>query len=339
MKKHALVIGSGVASTAYISVLDFNKIKTSVIGSPYELKEIQNLKKNKKIKLFNLKFYNNIKFFFHNETQLINKKTINLIIIGTNTKGIDWAINILKKLQIDCPILLITKGIVKKKNKLLAISKYIKTKCSNDRIVMAAGPCLAKELINRSHTRTLFASTKISNAKYIKNILENEYYHPDVTQDINGAEICAAIKNIYATIIGSSFGQVGNLSKKKEDNYFNTSSGLFEQSLKEMKYITQKFKGKIDTAQGLAGAGDLYVSVLGGRNAKLGFYLGKGYLYKSIIKKQMRNVTVEGAELIKSSGTKILSIVGQKKLPLLKCLLKAIKGNRMLKIDWKQFTF
>ena len=41
MKKHALVIGSGVASTAYVSVLDFNKIKTSVIGSPYELKEIQ----------------------------------------------------------------------------------------------------------------------------------------------------------------------------------------------------------------------------------------------------------------------------------------------------------
>ena len=110
----------------------------------------------------------------------------------------------------------------------------------------------------------------------------------------------------------------GNLSKKKEDNYFNTSSGLFEQSLKEMKYITQKFKGKIDTAQGLAGAGDLYVSVLGGRNAKLGFYLGMGYLYKSIIKKQMKNVTVEGAELIKSSGTKILSLVGQKKLPLLK---------------------
>ena len=53
----------------------------------------------------------------------------------------------------------------------------------------------------------------------------------------------------------------------------------------------------------------------------------------------MKNVTVEGAELIKSSGTKILSLVGQKKLPLLKCLIKAIKGNRMLKIDWKQFTF
>ena len=97
MKKHALVIGSGVASTAYVSVLDFNKIKTSVIGSPYEFKEIENLKKNKKIKLFNLKLSSNINFFFDNETQFINKKTINLIIIGTNTKGIDWAINILNK--------------------------------------------------------------------------------------------------------------------------------------------------------------------------------------------------------------------------------------------------
>ena len=92
-----------------------------------------------------------------------------------------------------------------------------------------------------------------------------------------------------------------------------------------MKYIIQKFGGNIETAYGLAGAGDLYVSILGGRNAKLGFYLGKGFLYKSIVRKQMKNITVEGAELIKSSGAKILSLVGQKKLPLLKSLLKAIK--------------
>ena len=63
--------------------------------------------------------------------------------------------------------------------------------------------------------------------------------------------------------------------KNKDDNYFNTSSGLFEQSLKEMKYIVQKFGGNIDTTYGLAGAGDLYVSILGGRNARLGFLFGK----------------------------------------------------------------
>ena len=85
MKKHALVIGSGVASTAYVSVLDFNKIKTSVIGSPYELKEIQNLKKNKKIKLFNLIISEN--------THLVKKKSHKQIIrkVGGQqwTSGVD----------------------------------------------------------------------------------------------------------------------------------------------------------------------------------------------------------------------------------------------------------
>ena len=37
----------------------------------------------------------------------------------------------------------------------------------------------------------------------------------------------------------------------------------------------------------------------------------------------MKNITVEGAELIKSSGAKILSLVGQKKLPLLKISIKS----------------
>ena len=67
------------------------------------------------------------------------------------------------------------------------------------------------------------------------------------------------------------------MSKNKDDNYFNTSSGLFEQSLKEMKYIVQKFGGNIDTTYGLAGAGDLYVSILGGRNADWVFIWEKGF--------------------------------------------------------------
>ena len=328
MKNHVLVLGFGIAGTAYVSVLDFNKIKTSVIGSPFDKKNIKNIKKKRVNKIFNLNFSKNINFFYNDELSLIDFKSINLIIIGTNTNGIPWVTKVLNKIKRNCPILLITKGIMNYKNKIIPISKYISLKCSNNKVVMASGPCLAKELINKTHTRTLFASKKTAYAKYIKKIVENEYYHPEVTNDIKGAEICSAIKNIYATVIGSSPGQVGSLSKKKDDNYFNTSSGLFEQSLKEMKYIVKKFGGKINTAYGLAGAGDLHVSILGGRNAQLGFYLGKGLLYKSIVKKQMKNITVEGAELIKSSGAKILSLVGQKKLPLLKSLLKAIKKIR-----------
>ena len=55
MKNHVLVLGFGAASTAYVSVLDFNKIKTSVIGSPFDIKNIKIVKK-KKIKFLILIF-------------------------------------------------------------------------------------------------------------------------------------------------------------------------------------------------------------------------------------------------------------------------------------------
>ncbi len=338
MKIHTLVLGFGVASSAYSSLLEQNKIKTSIIGSPYDKKKINLLKKIRKDSFLNIKYSKNINFYNANEIKFLDKESINLIIVGTNTKGLDWAIKILNKLKIDCPLLLITKGIAKIKGKLVPISDYFFSKCYNHKVIMAAGPCLAKELINKSHTRTLFASRNSSYALYAKKILENNYYHPKISDDIQGAELCSAIKNIYAIVIGSAIGQVGEVAKNKKENYFNPSSGLFEQSLKEMKYIVQKFGGNSETVYGLAGAGDLYVSVLGGRNAKLGFYLGKGYLYKSIIRKQMKDITVEGAEVILSSGRKILNLIGPKKLPLLKSLLNSITSNKKLKIDWKQFT-
>ena len=86
MKNHVLVLGFGVASTAYVSVLDFNKIKTSVIGSPFDIKKIKIVKKKNKI--FNTNFSKNINFFYDYELGSIDIKSINLIIIGTNTNGI-----------------------------------------------------------------------------------------------------------------------------------------------------------------------------------------------------------------------------------------------------------
>jgi hypothetical protein len=35
-----LVLGFGVASSSYISLLDYNKKKVSVIGTPYDLKKL-----------------------------------------------------------------------------------------------------------------------------------------------------------------------------------------------------------------------------------------------------------------------------------------------------------
>ena len=46
-----LVLGFGVASSSYISLLDYNKKKVSVIGTPYDLKKIRLLQKPYKKKI------------------------------------------------------------------------------------------------------------------------------------------------------------------------------------------------------------------------------------------------------------------------------------------------
>ena len=114
----------------------------------------------------------------------------------------------------------------------------------------------------------------------------------------------------------------------------NTSSVLFRNSISEMVYLTKFFKGKEETVFGLAGLGDLYVSVTGGRNSKMGKYLGKGFTYKSAKKKFMPKDTIEGAQLAFNIAPYMLKKINNKKIPLMVSLLKAISKNKKLTINW-----
>ena len=113
----------------------------------------------------------------------------------------------------------------------------------------------------------------------------------------------------------------------------NTSSSLFQRSINEMKYLTKYFKGKELTTLGLAGVGDLYVSASGGRNSKMGGYLGKGYKFKTAKKKFMPKDTVEGEQLAREIAPFILKKINKKKVPLMINLLRAILNNKKLKIS------
>ena len=46
-----------------------------------------------------------------------------------------------------------------------------------------------------------------------------------------------------------------------------------------MKYLIKFFRGREETVYGLAGIGDLYVSAVGGRNSKMGEYLGLSLIH------------------------------------------------------------
>ena len=129
-----------------------------------------------------------------------------------------------------------------------------------------------------------------------------------------------------------------NISKeKKEQNYLNTASALFNQSLKEMEIFVSHLKGNKDTVNGLAGLGDLHVSSSGGRNSKMGLYLGEGLTYSEAKKNKMPEVTVEGAELIKEIGNKVKEEFNSDKMPIMMAMINALLNNSQLIIDWEKF--
>ena len=78
-----------------------------------------------------------------------------------------------------------------------------------------------------------------------------------------------------------------------------------------MEIFAEFLKGKKETVKGLAGLGDLYVSAAGGRNSKMGAFIGEGITVEGAdffeigsknFETKMPNITVEGAELIFEIG-------------------------------------
>ena len=171
------------------------------------------------------------------------------------------------------------------------------------------------------NTSVVIANKNINIAKSIGKLISTKYYKLEYSNDVRGTEICSAVKNIYSMIIGAGEG-------------LNTSSSIFRKSISEMVYLTKFFKGKEDTVYGLAGIGDLYVSALGGRNSKMGEYLGKGLTFKKAKKKFMSNDTIEGAQLALEIAPYILKKINNRKIPLMVNLLKAICENKKLEINW-----
>ena len=177
---------------------------------------------------------------------------------------------------------------------------------------------MAKELARKKQTSVIVANKNIKIAKYIGKMISTKYYLIEYSKDVVGVEICSAIKNIYSMIIGSG-------------QSLNRSSSLFQKSILEMKYITKYFKGREETVLSLAGVGDLYVSAAGGRNSKMGNYLGQGYSFKKAKQKFMPNDTVEGEQLVREVAPFILKKFNKRKIPLMMKLTKTILNNQKFK--------
>ena len=340
--KKILIIGAGAMGSAFsVPCVDNNEV--TLVGTFLENELISKIKSNNNFHpSLNINLPSKINIQNFDNLKNIIKKGIDIIVVAVSSVGIDWVGDEISKFYMSqTPIILLTKGLSINNDQLITLSEKLELKLKSNghkqiNISSVKGPCLASGLANKMRTDTVIANKNIKDAQKIQKTIQTKYYKCEITDDISGIEFSSAIKNLYSMLIGGSQG-LSNPSAPEEIQekfYLNTAASLIHRSISEMVEIVSYYSGRVETVYGLAGLGDLYVSVSGGRNSKMGKFLGKGFLYKEAKEKFMKNITVEGAQLALDIGPKLISNFDKKKFPLLFSILECICENEKLQIDW-----
>jgi glycerol-3-phosphate dehydrogenase (NAD(P)+) len=145
------------------------------------------------------------------------------------------------------------------------------------RLATLAGPALAPELVAGASTGVVCAARPIEVARHVLRWLQTPPVSVTLSDDVVGAEVASAYKNVIAVVVGICEG----LSERQVESvythrYANARAAVFAQGLRDMAGLAEARGGRADTILGLAGAGDLYVTCLGGRNGRFGRLLGVG---------------------------------------------------------------
>ena len=340
-----LIFGAGSMGTAFSYPCSDKNHSVVIIGKHLENNFIEEINSKKIHPTLQCDVPKNVKFLkFDKLGEEINNE-VDLIAVAVTSKGIEWASTELSKvLKSKIPILILTKGLSINNNNYEVLAHQMnrllkKNGIKETNIIAAGGPCLAKGLANRVHTSVVFANPDIKIANQISQLLSTDYYHVHTSSDVVGVETCAAIKNIFSMAIGAAEGLCNSSvsTEIRKKNYLNTAAALLQQSIHEMIIFTEKLKGKKDTVMGLSGIGDLYVSADGGRNSKMGQYLGQGMTFKEAKKEKMAKDTVEGADLAIEVGPKVKRDFDIKTLPLMIGIIDTICEEKPLTVKWNYF--
>jgi glycerol-3-phosphate dehydrogenase (NAD(P)+) len=164
---------------------------------------------------------------------------------------------------------------------------------SRQRTVSLAGPALAAEVVAGAPTAFLFAAHDAELGKRVARSLRSNTTATVVTDDVVGAETASAYKNVVAIAVGMCEGLSERFAESALNRTFaNGRAAVFAQGMTDMVRLVEAKGGRASTVLGLAGAGDLYVTCLGGRNGRFGRLVGAGATPEQALK--AIGSTVEG---------------------------------------------
>lgn len=279
------VIGSGSWGVALAQVLSDNDVKNIVWGRNIE--EVNNINNDHKLRYFpDVVLNENIK-----ATSDFNElKKCDVLLIATPTAALEPIIKMINDtLEKEVIIINVSKGFYADEGERIsvAIKRLINPELLKA-VVSLVGPTHAEEVILGLETAIVSVSEDLESAKVVQELFSNGYFRVYTSDDVIGAEIGAAIKNVIAIasgiINGSGLGD-------------NAQAALITRGLTEISRLGLAMGGKVDTFLGLTGVGDLIVTATSvhSRNYQAGLEIGsKGAQYFW----DNNDKTVEGARAV-----------------------------------------
>ncbi|WEV71385.1 NAD(P)H-dependent glycerol-3-phosphate dehydrogenase [Lactobacillus sp. ESL0785] len=161
-----------------------------------------------------------------------------------------------------------------------------------DKIVAISGPSHAESVAQKDLTAIACASTSMTNAQKVQQLMSNDYVRLYTNDDLIGVEVAGAVKNVIAIAAGILVGKhYGDDAK----------AALMTRGLAEITRLGVNYFGaKPLTFSGLAGIGDLIVTCtsVNSRNWRCGKQIGEGKSLDYIVKNMGQ--VIEGATTVKA---------------------------------------
>ncbi len=334
------VVGSGMMGSAIVMPPFENRHEIRLVGTHLDREIIDYARKTGEHLTMKRSLPTGFKYFQLEElaTALTGA---DLLVCGVSSFGVDWFLEeILPKIPESLPILSVTKGMVDtSEGELIPYPFIYKEKFKNHSINAVGGPCTSYELADKDPTHVCFCGEDITTLRKIKAMFETNYYHISLSTDIVGVECAVAMKNAYALGVCLAIGLSERLEGIGGKEHYNSQAALFGQGVKEMTTLLKLIGGGAQNI--IYGAGDLYVTVFGGRTRKIGILLGRGLSFEDAMK-ELSGITLESIVIATRTARAVRKLIAKgvarsEDFPLLLHIDDIINNHASVHIPWSAF--
>ncbi len=343
------IVGAGLMGTALSFPVSDNGHEVRLVGTHLDAAIIESCRAQGFHPTLKRTISPSVRPYFHSEIGEALRGA-EVIVLGVNSRGVHWAAEAIgPHLRAGQSILMVTKGLETTANgDLMLLPDVLASRLPaaiRHQVHYAAigGPSIAGELAARRETSVVFVSRDAEILPGLRRLFATPYYHIWTSTDMVGVELCVALKNPYALAVGLVAGlleaQGGpDSAGAKMHNY---AAVIFAQGLAETAALLQAMGGGLEAVFSLPGAGDLYVTAQGGRNARMGRLLGLGVPYSAAVE-EMPGETIEGIDAVLAITPGVEHLIAQGRLaadamPLLRALYRIVTRNEKVEIDFNAF--